>query len=83
MIPRHQIAMFVEKAGEQFLAHWIEYPLKRSGTRTHLAVFDYVPTLLPRDKVSLGLRESRYDLTLAQAHDWLTSAGYRLVREMA
>lgn len=74
--------MFVEKAGARHLAHWIEYARRGGGTRTHLAVFRYVPTLLPRDKVSVGLLESRHDLTLAQAREWLAGAGYRIVQEL-
>jgi hypothetical protein len=76
-----QIAMFVEKGGETFLAHWIEYPA-RSASRTHLAVLHYVPALIPRTKVAIGLLESRYDLSLAEARSWLLASGYRIVREM-
>lgn len=73
--------MFVEQAGQVYLAHWIEYS-RPTQVRTHLAVVDYVPTLLPRGKVALGLRASQYDLTFAQASAWLVAAGYTIVRQI-
>lgn len=78
---RAQVALFVEKGGETFLAHWIEYPLG-AGTRTYLAVMAYEPTLFPRDKVGLALREWQYDVERAAVRSCLAAMGYRIVGEL-
>ena len=73
--------MFVEKAGQRFLASWIEYPVK-TGKRTYLTVYHYVRALIPPSKVGMGLLEYSYDLDLPQARAWLADKGYRVVREI-
>ncbi|WAS95967.1 hypothetical protein [Nannocystis punicea] len=77
-----QVVMLVEKDGETFAAHWIEYP-HGAGSRTHLAVLDYQPTLLPRGKVALAWREAHDGCDLQAARALLGAAGYRIVGELA
>ncbi|MDC0675796.1 hypothetical protein [Nannocystis radixulma] len=79
---RRQIVMLVEKDGQTFVAHWIEYPLQH-GTRTHLAVHAHERTLLPRTGIGVRLQESRYDVQQAAVRGWLESMGYRVVGELA
>lgn len=78
---RRQVAMIVERGGEARFAHWIEYEVGE-GTRGHVAVFDYAPTLLPRGKVGLGIEAERYDVDLDGARRWLAGEGYRIRREI-
>lgn len=70
--------MYVERAGERFLAEWIEYAVG-TGTRTHVGVLEYQRTLIPRGAVAVGLQASRYDLSEDEARAWLADAGYRVV----
>jgi hypothetical protein len=78
--PTRQVALFVEKRGQRYLAEWIETELA-GRPHTELLVFRHERLLVPRG-VAVGIRDSQRDLSLAQAEHWLATQGYRVIARL-